>query len=336
MLKQLVALLTIQVAFLHFASASQVTDFFRQEFKNVDVIYLGELHTVAEHKVLLADLLETLVRDGTIDVFAFEFTRANKQTVFEMYLGDTAATPGSEREFSYFKEMHWAYGDMFNVKEYDAIFRLMKRLAAEKQQKVAFCAIDAGYINEDTDANGPKFQQLSRLPVAIQSELRKITGMSIEQLGRNEWAYDRETAIGFNVAECAKRGKKTLAFVGFNHAIRTERIMPENGWRTSSRYTELALPGKTVKSALIAQGYFDPYDNSIRQFSMFDSQCLKLDVVRDFTAFRAESVADNFAPCLAIQSSENDPTVSLASTFDYIIAAPRGSKVKPNTGRQWR
>lgn len=336
MLKQILCLMFLQLAVVQPSRAGQVEDFFREQFKHDDVIYLGEFHTVAEHKVLLGRLLQTLMMDDTVDAFAFEFSRSGSQPALDEYLRDSKATPGSEAETNYFKKLNWSYDNMFNVSEYDAIMRLMKQIWISKKGAVTFCAIDARGVNPDTQDDGPKYKVLKALPQAIQNELVKISGKSIELLARNDYAYERESTIGANVASCASRSKKTIAYVGLGHAVRTERIVATSDWRTAARYTEVALRGKSVKSALIAQGYFDPYDPQTKSFPVFSEKCLSADLVTDFAGFAAGSTPREFDACLVVASPDGKGSVSYAKAFDYIVAGPKGSKIKPSSVRQWR
>ncbi len=336
-MKLFFCLIFIQIGLIQPSRASeQVEDFFREQFKTADVIYLGEFHTVAEHKELLAQLLKNLMLDGTVDGFAFEFTKATQQSVFEQFLNDQSATPGSEKEFEYFKQLNWKYQNMFNVQEYDAIMRLMKQIWIAKKGQVVFCAIDAQALNSDQEDAGPKYKALKALPQLIQDEIVKVEGKSIEQEAKDGSAYDREATMGVNIANCAARAKKIIAYVGLGHAIRTERLIPNIKWRTAATYTEIILPNKSVKSAFIAQGYYDPYDLSNQQLPMFSEQCLASKFASDFTAYQSASVPNGAAPCLIQSSPDGKNKISYAQMFDYVVLGPKGSKIKPTSTRQWR
>jgi hypothetical protein len=334
-MKSVVCLILIQFALIRPSEAAQASDFLREQFKSSDIIYFGEFHTVAEDKEFLRTTLEDLMMDGTVDGFAFEFTRANQQQVFEQFLRDVSATPGSEKESEYLKQLNWSYSNMFNVKEYDAVMRLMKRIWVSKSGKVTFCAIDASGTNADTTDNGPKFQVLSNLPQTVQEEIKKLSGKSLQEIAKDSYAYDREASIGANVAQCAARSKKLIAYVGMGHAIRTERIMSSD-WRTAARYTELAATGKTVKSLLLAQGYYDPFDPQTKQLPWFSETCLAQNRVTDFAAYSSASIPSQFDPCLTASSPDGLTKVSFGQAFDFVVVGPKGTKIKPSAERQWR
>jgi len=273
--------------------------------------------------------------DGTVDAFAFEFSRDESQAFLDAYLRDADATPGSEKESDYFKKLNWSYSNMFNVKEYDSIMRLMKQIWNDKKGAVSFCAIDSRSVRPDTEADGPKYKMLKLLPQTIQDELVKITGKSIELLAKHQHVYERESTMGANVARCAARAKKTIAFVGFGHAIRMERLFPSE-WRTAARYTEAAMGGKSVKSAFIAQGYFDPYDEEGKSIPIMSEKCGDANLIEDFVGFPASLVPREFDVCLVASMHNDKGSVSYSKAFDYVVVGPKGSKVKPNSPRQWR
>lgn len=320
-------LLFLQLAVIRPALAGQVEDFFREQFKLSDIIYVGEFHTVAQHKEILFSLLQTLMMDDTIDGFAFEFSRYDDQQTLNQYFRDTDATPGSPKELEYFKHLNRSYSNMFNVKDYDIVMRLMKQIWINKQGKVNFCAVDARSVNPDDSDNGEKYQALKKLPQVVQNEISQISGKTIQQAAKESPAFDREASIGVNVANCFRHTKKMIAYVGMGHAMRTERILPTS-WRTAARFTELALPGKIVKSALLAQGYFDPNDLQTSRWPMFSEKCLSSGLTQT-VAYTSSSIPDALNVCVVSESPNGGQKISLAGAFDFVVFGPKGTKIAP-------
>lgn len=315
----------IQAAFLgHFCFAADPIDsYVIEKLSQVDLLYIGELHTVGEHKTIIQSLLRRLVSEGIVQNFALEFTQSNNNTVLQKYLVDRSATPGSKIETEYFSKLHRSFFDMFNNSFYDEVMRLLRTLKLSHPNKFTVCAIDDSGLKPDTSDDGPNYQKLLTLPEKTRQMIQQISGLNIQQVAKSETDWTRETSMGVNIAKCGEgKGKgKTIAFVGLFHALNLQRAKLKMAWANAIQYSANLVGENKVAAIGLWQTYLDePYE-----LPNFKSKCQNLTKNIDLIALDYDKVPKQFEDCFAVTTG--DKTSSYLPLFDGFIIGPPGTKI---------
>lgn len=311
-----------------------VNPFFKEAFKKYDIIALGENHKVADDKETLMGLLKYLAENDVIDSFAFEFINADAAPIFEKYIHDPAANPGTEIEADYFEKLQRIY-TLFDTQEYDDVVRYL-RVISQHKPTLKLCPID--YTNQYCEQCHfkSKLDALKSLPKNVQNRIGEMAKKSIEEVAKGDWNYDREALMATNVASCASTQKKTLVYVGLGHSMKS-LAMGKGDWQTVAEYMTLLQPGKLTGSALMLPEQFDSTDKYSRSNPFGQPGLLKATRFNETVALYSNELPANIAQVLKVKDpSDPSSIMNLTKVWDIFVFGPTPSKSIQSSKYKWR
>ena len=301
------------------ARDADVSTYVLGKLKTADVLYLGELHSVAEHKAHLKNILSSLVSRGAVQNFAFEFSRADANGVLQEYLSDPAAVAHSELEKRYFSKLHRSYEDMFNNSIYDDVMRLLRELKLRYRDRFTACAIDESSLPPDSSADGEKLRKLQKLPTKVRLEIEHRAKTTLEAIATTEGAWDREATMGVNIANCGGGTGKTLAFVGTIHASNFGRIRKAE-WANAIQYTAIAR-GRKAGSIGLWQSIVVPSES----LPFLKAECIEAQKDQTLQFVAKSQIRKNLDVCF--DYSDQEAKFSFRDLYDGFVIGPPGTRI---------
>lgn len=313
---------------------------FQSLFKSADIVFLGEYHSMRNHKQVFKTVLTPLVESGTIDTVAVEFVQFTDNDLLLEYLNDNAATNGSQKETQFFLKLsncnrkcgtysRAGGSGSFPIMDesYGAVLREMHRLYRSRNGKIKFCGINADqfYKNQFYEINSD-VAGLNLLSEPFKKLGSQIFGRSLLPTD-NEYGWGsgslRELRLAAGLASCLAQSQKALVFTGGFHAMQFSKI--KSSHPAASAYSTVAdlmakTSGKRVASGTIASSSENNMNESAdglygRNFQRKYSS----------PSFQFKSVAQ-LDPAL-IKASEEDGLPFL-KMYDYVIFGPRSSETE--------
>jgi hypothetical protein len=258
----------------------------------------------------MQSLAETMVQDNLIDTIAIEFIRDEHQPLLEEYLINPNAGPGSPAEKSFFwNTFHWMR--MFNTKEYDDLFRALRKLKMKKPE-LRICGFDHSDIEPSFL---PSAKETANLPKVLRDKIEDRMEMSIYKAVEKNPRYIRETSLAINLRNCIEGRKKTLVLIGAGHVFRLNSW--DKSWLSTLEYLELLVPSKIrgVRLALLNEGFFEDYTNPK---ALRDFQQTQHDYWISRPAYLPVTLIDAF------NRGKTGDEKSVLGAYDFIIFGPTG------------
>jgi Haem-binding uptake, Tiki superfamily, ChaN len=249
--------LLILLSHLFSIAAAQSSGFLAPAFKSNKIVFVGENHLIAEHKLHFQTFVQQLALDGALErtAIAIEFVERNDSTALLQYLADPQALRGSALEERYFGRLHRRLSLASNL-AYDDLMRTLKSTFQASAGKLRICAINVaeiyGSFNDTTALE--KLTRLQQLPQALQLEIQAVQRLSLEELSHTNLGWDREGALAVGVADCAKDRDRTLVLIGANHGLKYPADYPA---RSAAQLVSLISP-QTVATVKFLQPFNSP------------------------------------------------------------------------------
>lgn len=239
-------------------------------FEKADVVFLGEYHSMRNHKQVFQAIMTSLVEAGTIDTIAVEFIQFADNDLLAEYLDDDLAVSGSALEKQYFvkfsncnrrcgryaKSGSWPILD----KSYSSVLREIRRLKRAHREKIQFCGVntDQFYKNQFYEI-GSDVAGIKLLNPSLKKMGRELFGTTLIADRQNDYGWGsgalRELRFAENVSSCLMNSKKALVFTGGFHSMRLSKV--SNPTETQVKWASVAdiyqrMSGRNVFGGTIA------------------------------------------------------------------------------------